>query len=225
MLLAPLFIFPRKEMSISWFKHQQEQTTLTIMLPLYLHKDKKWMGLALFVVFSVEGHLGRHHTFSYDIDGGEIGYVHSPSIKMPKYLVDEDSSHQVCVIFQSRESFSYDLNYSDYIQVIITTDPGVKVVSCGARLVYQQNVKGLIETIVDCVCQSPPYLHDYLATMILASFLTSITALGDTEPPGVQKEDEIELIMKVYYLLIIITSFHESHNLTSYIMVVFTGSL
>uniref|UniRef100_A0A0A0KXU7 TIR domain-containing protein n=1 Tax=Cucumis sativus TaxID=3659 RepID=A0A0A0KXU7_CUCSA len=159
-LCGEYFIFPQKEMSKSFFNFQVEGPSITIKIPPNLHKDKKWMGCAFFVVFSVDENSPKSHSFSYQVDNDEYSMQRESILYLNKDLLHDP--HQLWLFFEPRAVYPYRLNQWRHLCFAIAcNNSDFKAVVCGARLVYKQDVEGLINTIVSNVLSSPAEFQEF----------------------------------------------------------------
>ncbi|KAL4017388.1 hypothetical protein IC575_020940 [Cucumis melo] len=172
-LYAEYYIFPKKEMPGSFFNFQLEEPKITIRIPPNLHKDKKWMGCAFFVVFSVDENSPKSHSFSYQVDNDEYSMERERVIRLNAELFDD--FHQLWMFFEPRAVYPYRLNQWRHLRfAFVCNDSDFKAVLCGARLVYKQDVEGFVNTIVSNVLSSPVELHEFCDQMYVEGMLRNI---------------------------------------------------
>ncbi|KAM1441118.1 hypothetical protein ACFXTO_009269 [Malus domestica] len=150
------FIFSRRE-KLQWFSEQSTTSacTVNLILPPYLHNDEKWAGLSLYVVCSLpQGvQFGRIyyecHLYTPIEAVGVEALMHRLMLWSP--LDNNVGSHRLLIVHIPRVRFPERLNRCRFIQALFgCRTPGVKVEMCGMRLVYDQDLKGLIQTITHC---------------------------------------------------------------------------
>lgn len=159
---------------------------MTIKIPPNLHKDKKWMGLAFFVVFAVDENSPNSHSFSYQVENDEYTMTRESILYLNAKLFDD--SHQLWLFFEPRAVYSYRLNQWRHLCVsFICNNSDFKAVRCGARLVYKQDVEEFINTIVNNVLSSPADLHEFYDQTYVES-MSSMIRFHKYDPK--QKEEE-----------------------------------
>ncbi|KAM1197388.1 hypothetical protein ACFX1S_009046 [Malus domestica] len=150
------FIFSRRE-KLQWFSEQSTTSacTVNLTLPPYLHNDEKWAGLSLYVVCSLpQGvQFGRIyyecHLYTPIEAVGVEALMHRLMLWSP--LDNNVGSHRLLFVHIPRVRFPERLNRCRFIQALFgCRTPGVKIEMCGIRLVYDQDLKGLIQTITHC---------------------------------------------------------------------------
>ncbi|XP_031741455.1 LOW QUALITY PROTEIN: uncharacterized protein LOC101204365 [Cucumis sativus] len=172
-LYGEYYIFPKKEMPRSFFNFQLEEPEITIKIPPNLHKDKKWMGCAFFVVFSVDENSPKSHSFSYQVDNDEYTMERESVIRLNTELFDD--SHQLWMFFEPRGVYPYRLNQWRHLCfTFVCNNPDFKAVLCGARLVYKQDVEGFVNTIVSNVLSLPVELLEFYDQMYVEGMLRNI---------------------------------------------------
>uniref|UniRef100_A0A9I9DXM6 TMV resistance protein N-like n=3 Tax=Cucumis melo TaxID=3656 RepID=A0A9I9DXM6_CUCME len=172
-LYAEYYIFPQKEMSRRFFNFQLEEPKITIKIPPNLHKDKKWMGLAFFVVFSVDENSQKSHSFSYQVDNDEYRMERESMLYLNKDLLV--GSHQLWVFFEPRAVYPYRLNQWRHLRFsIVCNNSDFKAVLCGANLVYKQDLEGFVNIIVSNVLSSPAELHEFYDRSYVESILRNV---------------------------------------------------
>ncbi|CAK9313944.1 unnamed protein product [Citrullus colocynthis] len=186
-LYGEYYIFPQKEISRSWFNFQLEEPKITIKIPPNLHKDKKWMGLAFFVVFSVDENSPKSHSFSYQVENDEYTMERESILYLNKELLDD--FRQLWLFFEPRAVYPYRLNQWRHLRFsVICNNSDFKAVLCGARLVYKQDLEGFINTILSNVLSSPTELHEFYDQTYVEGILRNVH-FHKYEPK--QKKEEI----------------------------------
>lgn len=150
------FIFSRRE-KLEWFSEQSTTSacTVNLTLPPYLHNDEKWAGLSLYVVCSLPQGVQRSriyyecHLYTPIEAAGVEALMHR--LMLVSSFDDNVGSHRLLIVHIPRVRFPERLNRCRFIQALFgCRTPGVKVEMCGMRLVYDQDLKGLIQTITHC---------------------------------------------------------------------------
>ncbi|BBH07355.1 Putative disease resistance TIR-NBS-LRR class protein [Prunus dulcis] len=157
------FIFCLRE-RLLWFSEQSSTPacTVNLCLPPNLHNDEKWAGLSLYVVYALPPGLPLFRTF-YECQlytpveaVGHEQLMHRLMLSSP--WDDNVGSHRLLIIHIPRVRFPERLNRCHFIQALFgCRTPGVEVEMCGMRLVYNQDLKGLIQTITRCTNDRPAY--------------------------------------------------------------------
>ncbi|CAL8169774.1 unnamed protein product [Prunus armeniaca] len=158
------FIFPRRE-RLQWFSEQSSTSacTVNLALPQNLHNDEKWAGLSLYVVCSLPPGASlttrtfyECHLYTPIEAVGHNQLMHHLIVSSP--LDDNEGSHRLLIVHIPRVRFPEHLNRCHFIQALFgCRTPGVEVELCGMRLVYKEDLKGLIETITRCTNDRPAY--------------------------------------------------------------------
>ncbi|XP_023535306.1 TMV resistance protein N-like [Cucurbita pepo subsp. pepo] len=194
-LYGEYYVFPRKEISRSWFNLQLKKPKVTIKIPPNLHKDKKWMGLAFFVVFAVDKNSPNAHSFSYQVENDEYTMQRESILYLTKGLFDD--SHQLWVFFEPRAVYPYRLNQWRHLCVsfVCNNNSSLKAVVCGARLAYKHDVEGLINTMINNVMGSPADLHEFYDQVSVESMIRMIH-FHKYDPKQKEAEGEDDLCLE-----------------------------
>ncbi|KAG6592337.1 Disease resistance protein RUN1, partial [Cucurbita argyrosperma subsp. sororia] len=194
-LYGEFYVFPRKEISRSWFNLQLKKPKVTIKIPPNLHKDKKWMGLAFFVVFAVDENSPNAHSFSYQVENDEYTMQRESILYLTKGLFDD--SHQLWVFFEPRAVYPYRLNQWRHLCVsfVCNNNSSLKAVVCGARLAYKHDVEGLINTMINNVMGSPADLHEFYDQVYVESMIRMIH-FHKYDPKQKEAEGEDDLCLE-----------------------------
>ncbi|CAK9313997.1 unnamed protein product [Citrullus colocynthis] len=160
-------------MSRSWFNLQLEEPKVTIKMPPNLHKDKRWMGFAFFVIFAVDEKSPKSHSFSYQVENDEYTMERESILYLNEELFDD--SHQLWLFFEPRAVFPYRLNQWRHLGVsFICNNSDFEAVLCGAGLVYKQDIEGLMSTIVSNMLSSPTEFHELFDQLYVEEMLSII---------------------------------------------------
>ncbi|XP_075649786.1 TMV resistance protein N-like [Castanea sativa] len=166
------YIFPIRA-SPSWFIAHGLGNSISMSLPPNLNDDKRWIGFALYASFAVHN---EHQTVSRDSKVSrsffcllctEDGCLQS-FIVLPLTRDIFVESHRLLVLHIPRVFFTHKLNQRKSIRAlfggfnnsdlnIINSDVEVEV--CGMRMVFEQDLEGLVQRIFDCISSSPDIYH------------------------------------------------------------------
>ncbi|PQQ08657.1 uncharacterized protein Pyn_37441 [Prunus yedoensis var. nudiflora] len=139
--------------------------SISIQLSPDLSEDRKWMGVALCAVFSVKGHpaVSRIETIS------GTSYFYQCKLRIRKFELEpvilESKLHPIlgshgflCVFYVPCLFFPKMLNDSSVMGALFeTNNPCMEVQKGGVRLVYEQDVAGFIQTLLQCVTRRHPH--------------------------------------------------------------------
>ncbi|KAG6620988.1 hypothetical protein I3842_Q046300 [Carya illinoinensis] len=160
------YIFPLSSSPL-WFTLHGTGPVVDVDLPPNLYDDKRWMGFAVYVSYVIRDQtsVSRNifgHLDSYD-DDLECFFVFPPT---PDTIAAGPS--RLFLFHIPRVFFTDKLNQRRKIRASFgTNDQNMEVVMCGIRLVYEQDLIGLVHTIVDCVLGSPDIHHQsYLRSFV-----------------------------------------------------------
>ncbi|KAA0039330.1 TMV resistance protein N-like [Cucumis melo var. makuwa] len=170
------YFFPHTKI-FGWFKNQNKKDKVAVKIPVNIEKDRKWMGLAMFVVFSIS-EKASCYCFEYEIQTKE-NIISTQRHFISTDQVLEHSNQILFVAFEPRYNwYPYDelkSSSSNHVYINFNTNGArMRVEFCGARLVYQQNVEGLIHTILNCIAESGDELYEHYNQYIVESHLTFI---------------------------------------------------
>lgn len=158
------FIFSLRAI-LPWFNHQsignvfipgEERIGSRICLPLppELYNNEEWVGFALYVSFTLPPGMGQSWRFK-SFSNSNVENLH----RLTLWCEGEDNfkgSHRLLVIHIPRGRFEVQLNQcSAILAEFVFLTPGAEVEICGMRVVYEQDLKGLIQTITQCTIRSP----------------------------------------------------------------------
>lgn len=154
---------------LPWFSHQSIGRVVlsekegigsvaALPLPPLLHSDQQWVGFSLYVAFTLPPGVFREkycsfHCCLYACEGGVQHHLTlvSPGPGGEKY------THRLLVIHIPRVRFPQELTQFPCINASFKSlTPGLEVEMCGIRVVYEQDLQGLIQTIAHCTLSSQP---------------------------------------------------------------------
>ncbi|XP_024191119.1 uncharacterized protein LOC112195031 isoform X2 [Rosa chinensis] len=148
------FIFSLRAI-LPWFKHQGIGDVIGVPLPLELYNNKECIGFSLYVIFTLPPGAWLKEGSCFKIE-----FTEEPRYCLNLASAGEDNfrgSHRLLVIHIPQRHFGEQLNQWSTIRASFESlMPGVEVEMCGMRVVYQENLKGLIQTITNCTICSPP---------------------------------------------------------------------
>ncbi|KAG7943392.1 hypothetical protein I3843_15G035900 [Carya illinoinensis] len=148
------YIFPLSASPL-WFTLHGMGPIVDVELPPNIYDDKGWIGFAVYVSYVIRDQtsVSRNifgHLDAYDHDL-ECFFVFPPT---PDTMVAGPS--RLFLFHIPRVFFANKLNQRSKIRASFgTNNHNMEVVMCGIRLVYEQDLKGWVQTIVDCVLRSP----------------------------------------------------------------------
>lgn len=177
----------------AWFNPEVGEQVLIQLLPNQnLHKNKKWMGLALCASFVVDKHTvqndyqvfcrlqrARSHSVGFNMS------LDCKTVMMP-------GTHQLLVLYIPRAVIPelFIQTPSEEICTVYTTrSPGVRVELCGLRVLYPQDLPEFVQTIMHCIFRSsgaPPevvynkLIKDWLSLIRLPSHKVHASREGDS---------------------------------------------
>ena len=166
------YIFPICA-SPPWFIAHGLGNSISISLPPNLYDDKRWIGFALYASFAVHN---KQQTVSRDSkisrsffcllctdDGCLQSFIVLP---LTRDIFVE--SHRLLVLHIPRVFFTHKLNQRKSIRALFgcrnnsdknIINPDVEVEVCGMRMVFEQDLEGLVQRIFDCISSSPDIYH------------------------------------------------------------------
>lgn len=131
-----------------------------------MYKNKECVGFALYATFTLRPGVWpeEHCCFSTQLfTDDEVYGLKFVSTGEDNFL----GSHRLLVIHIPRRSFGEQLNEWSTIHASFKSlTPGVEVEMCGMRVVYQHDLKGLIQTITNCTICSPPGYYGLHQTIV-----------------------------------------------------------
>ncbi|KAM5575889.1 hypothetical protein ABKV19_014699 [Rosa sericea] len=159
------------ERSPGWFelfspRMRSNNTVASIKLPQNLHKSKKWMGFATCaslveeVCASLVEEVGQtmkqdnYQVYVTLTTGDKSDTWKSRELKHVRPLSEEH--HQLLLIYIPRAQipevlFTQTLTTTMDFCIKIKDSPHVKVQRCGFRIVYQEDIQGFADTIIQCM--------------------------------------------------------------------------
>lgn len=188
------YIFPQGEISKEWFTLQVRKPLVTIEVPPNLHKTKRWMGLALFAIFAIDKKSKISQSFSYQVESDEYHLGRPSIIRLHDGAYND--SHQLWVCYEPRAVYPYRLNKWRHLRVsFLPHCSNTKVVLCGARLLYKQDLDGFIKTIIDSILGCSRNLHEFYNRVFLKGMLSLIRSQR-YDPNQEEEEEEDDYLME-----------------------------
>lgn len=183
------YIFPRGEISKRWFNLQVKKGSVTIEVPPNLHKNKKWMGLTLFALFGCDNKSNIAQSFKYQLECDKYHLGRPSVIRLHDGAFND--SHQLWVSYEPRAVYPYSLNKWRHIRVsFVPNCTQTKVLLCGARLLYKQDLDEFVQAIIDTVLGCSLNLHEFYNGVFLKGMLSLITS--QKYDPNMEEEEEDE---------------------------------
>ena len=138
-----------------WFSHQNVGSSLRMPLPLDLHDNNSWIGIALFIVVIVHKKLNRQDykffvkfTCISDmvkglVDRHLLGAVDISGFEQERFCLA--TSCGIKLLVQAGQLRHY-LKERSWISTLITSNsPYVQIKMCGARVVYMQDLEKFVQ--------------------------------------------------------------------------------
>ncbi|XP_040995190.1 TMV resistance protein N-like [Juglans microcarpa x Juglans regia] len=158
------YIFPLRA-SPPWFIDHRFGRSIRIPLPVNLYDDIRWIGFAVYACFAVKENTSVSHdskltsrNFSCLLSTDD-GCIQSSTIfPLTRDIFRE--SHRLLVFHIPRLSFTHKLNQQNAIRALFgTSSSDVEAHVCGMRVVYEHQVEGFVQAVVDCILGSPEGYH------------------------------------------------------------------
>ena len=138
-----------------WFSHQNVGSSLRMPLPLDLHDNNSWIGIALFIVVIVHKKLNRQDykffvkfTCISDmvkglVDRHLLGAVDISGFEQERFCLA--TSCGIKLLVQAGQ-LRHCLKERSWISTLITSNsPYVQIKMCGARVVYMQDLEKFVQ--------------------------------------------------------------------------------
>ena len=159
-------IFPHMTVP-DWFSNRSFCSDIRIKLPTNLQRDGRWMGIAVCAYYTVQERLAISGD---NKDLTSFLNFYNPSV-----------SHRVCLtrhrVFQESKDIFVESSHRILVfyipQVLLRLEecrhigasfehnkPDVRVKECGLRLVYEQDVENFVQTLAQCMLESPDAYHE-----------------------------------------------------------------
>jgi hypothetical protein len=160
------YIFPLSESPL-WFRNHGTGPIHNINLPPNLYDNKRWMGFALYARYAINDQAtasrdNLHSTISRNF----FGLLDTDDHDLECFMVFPLSrdvfveSHRLLLFYVPRLFFTDKLNQRSCIRAAFGSfSPGVEVEMCGSRVLIQEDLKGLVQTIAGCILRSPDKYH------------------------------------------------------------------
>ncbi|KAF3953508.1 hypothetical protein CMV_021059 [Castanea mollissima] len=168
------YVFPQMKVP-NWFSNRSICSDIRIKLPAKLQLDGRWMGIAVCAYYTV------HKQPAISGDNRDL----TSFLNFYNPLV----SHQVCLTRHRVFQESKDIFLEPFHRILVFyiphvllrleecqhigasfehNKPDVQVKECGLRLVYEQNVEKFVQTLVQCMLESPDPYHEYFYKNLLS---------------------------------------------------------
>ena len=138
-----------------WFSHQNVGSSLRMPLPLDLHDNNSWIGIALFIVVIVHKKLNRQdYKFFFKftcisdmvkglVDRHLLGAVDISGFEQERFCLA--TSCGIKLLVQAGQ-LRHCLKERSWISTLITSNsPYVQIKMCGARVVYMQDLEKFVQ--------------------------------------------------------------------------------
>ncbi|KAK9910646.1 hypothetical protein M0R45_034600 [Rubus argutus] len=143
---------PRVGAVMPWFSHQSFVKVVLLTAPLDLYKDKKWVGFALYVAFT------QSPDPVFFCQCSLFGFPGNTVLSKIRWCPDQFSGSQrrLCFIHIPRASLPKHNDSTIFAAFDFSPPASAVVEMCGIRVVYDEDVKGLIQTITQSTIRNPP---------------------------------------------------------------------
>ena len=158
------YIFPHDAIPPTWFSDQNFGQFINMELPPNLHNNSAWLGFTVYAFYTIQkqqdglGYKQDSRIFLHFF-GLSDEVPHAPYTAFPLAQENfDESSPRLLIFYIPRVLFK--LNQFSCIGVIFeSNDPGVEVKMCGICIVYEQNVKEFVQTLVEHMIGCPGKYH------------------------------------------------------------------
>ncbi|KAG6738695.1 hypothetical protein POTOM_058317 [Populus tomentosa] len=140
-LLGSSVIIPGSEIP-TWFSHQSEGSSMSVQTPPHSHENDEWLGYVICASLEYDGCASSEYVrwpFLVPVLCMFMGKIIASTILHSGYEMkwkrDNISSNHLWYLFIEREVFD-SFRFETY-------SPQLKVIKCGVRPVYHQDVEGL----------------------------------------------------------------------------------
>jgi hypothetical protein len=168
------YIFPQIAIPQGWFSYQNLESYIKMELPPNLLDNSTWMGFTIFAFYTVDKQRAGS---SYKQDstiflsfcslpaGDEVPLAPYIAVSFSRDIFVELS--RLLVFYKPRMLFQ--LNPCSHIWASFGSDNrDVKVEMCGICLVYEQDVEGFVQILVQCMLETPDAYQPSLYQNLLA---------------------------------------------------------
>ena len=169
------YIFLKIEIPPGWFRYHNFVSYIKMNLPPNLQDTMTWMGLTVCGFYTAHKQRAGSrynqdstiflHLFSRSASG-EVPFA--PVIAFPHSRdTFVESSGRLCIFYIPGKLFQ--LNQCSHIWGSFgSNNEGLKVEMCGMRLLYEQDVEGFEQTLLQCMLEIPKAYHPSLYQNLLA---------------------------------------------------------
>ncbi|KAF4390538.1 hypothetical protein F8388_006035 [Cannabis sativa] len=160
-------IFPLKAI-LPWFTYQCVGRHAFCCLTPNLLEDKKWLGFALYVVFRSRLPFSLNNLDS-ESSASVVAHLHikpGGMLHSTRFSLKNDnlvgSEHRLVLLYVPCVHFPKVLHQCGQINALFATSNSdyLEIEICGIRKVYENDMKDLIQTIIECTIESPNVHHE-----------------------------------------------------------------
>ena len=162
----------------SWFSYQNLESYIKMDWPPNLHDNPRWMGLAVYALYTIDK---QRDVSSYKQNptvflrifslsaSGEVPLAPGIDIPLSKDICMKPLQQILSIFYIPRKVFQ--LNRCSHIWASFRSDNrDVKVQMCGIRLVFEHDVEGYLQTLVQCMLEIPtadlPFFYRTLLSQV-----------------------------------------------------------
>ncbi|KAF3948949.1 hypothetical protein CMV_025115 [Castanea mollissima] len=160
------YVFPHKKVS-NWFSNRNFCYDIRIKLPTNLQNDGTWMGIAVCAYYTVHKQpgisgdnkdLASFLNFYNHLDSDRVCLSRHRVFQESKDIFVE-SPYRILVFYIPQVLLR--LGECRHIGASFEHDkPDVRIEECGLRLVYEQDVENFVQTLAQCMLESPDAYHE-----------------------------------------------------------------
>ena len=150
-----------------WFSNRSFCSDIRIKLPCNLQRDGRWMGIAVYAYYTVQERpaisgdnkdLTSFLNFYNPLVSHRVCLTRHRVFQESKDIFVE-SSHRILVFYIPNVLLR--LEECQHIGASFEHNkPDVQVKECGIRLVYEQDVEKFVQTLAQCMLESPDVYHE-----------------------------------------------------------------
>lgn len=207
-----IYYFPQIAIPSSWFSYQNLGSYIKIDWPPNLHDNPRWMGLAVYALYTIDkqrdvsSYIQNPTVFLRIFSlsaSGEVPLAPGIDIPLSKNLFMK-SSHQILLIhYIPRNRFQ--LNRCSHIWASFGSDNrDVKVQMCGIRLVFEYDVEGYLQTLVQCILEIPTADHSFFYRTLLSQLAQIQDSNHERGPCSSFSSERLKLMAKDFVSITIV---------------------